>query len=140
MGNPVPEPLEQGPFDACSWQGWLDRQRAQFADIAPGSGIGLVRTADFSAGAGPMLIWRRAEQGMEAVNAAFGGFDPAQADVLLVMDAQAESALQEEGIEGARRLLAQGHLQIYLLSGGDTLDESGLGEFVDSLGLMFPRH
>lgn len=137
----MPASPKNTPFDRKSWQAWLDRHSGQFAGIASGSRIGLVRAGDFATGEGPMLVWEASDTGMNAADAAFKGFeDAAGVEVLLVLDAEAEAVLCREGLDGAPHLMSGGHMRLYVLKAREALEESGLDEFLDGLGLMFPRH
>jgi hypothetical protein len=60
--------------------------------------------------------------------------------VLLVADADSFAMLRGAGLEKLPGLIRQGRLHAFMLKTLDELEAAGLAEFVEDLGLVFPRH
>jgi len=60
--------------------------------------------------------------------------------VLLVADREALTALREDGWSPLQAMIRQGRLHPYMLKTMDELEAAGLAEFVEDLGLVFPKH
>lgn len=121
------------PFLDCAlWQQMPDGELAP----APGGCIGLLRRDDFSARSGRLLLL----QGGEASERAYHGDAGADVAVLLVLSAKAVRTLQAQGFAAVRTLVRRGELHPYMLKTLAQLEEAGLAEFVEDLGLSFPQH
>jgi hypothetical protein len=60
--------------------------------------------------------------------------------LVLVTDSEALGELRAHGAARMRPLVRRGRLQPYVLKTLDELSDAGLADFVDDLGLVFPRH
>ena len=121
-------------FDLARWQRLLDAETE-----VPG-GIGLLRRQDFIAREGTLLLFRDGAPGTRVSLSAYSGEADAEVGVLLVADAEAIRSLQTQGLGAARTLLRQGRLHPYMLKTLAQLEESGLADFVEDLGLAHPKH
>jgi len=102
--------------------------------------IGLLRRDDFAARCGTLLVWCSDSEGRRAVLRKYNGQAGADVAVLLVADADALAALREGGWAPLPGLIRQGRLHPYMLKTLDELETAGLAEFVEDLGLVFPKH
>ena len=121
-------------FDLARWQ------RMLAAETGVPGGIGLLRRQDFIARSGTLLLFRGDASGVRVDLSAYSGEAGAEAGVLLVADAEAVRTLQARGLGAARALLRQGSLHPYMLKTQAQLEESGLADFVEDLGLTHPKH
>ncbi len=121
-------------FDLARWQ------RMLAAETGVPGGIGLLRRQDFVARAGTLLLFRGDASGVRVGLSAYSGEAGAETGVLLVADAEAVRTLQAQGLGAARALLRQGRLHPYMLKMQAQLEESGLADFVEDLGLTHPKH
>ena len=103
-------------------------------------GIGLLRRQDFIAREGTLLLFRDGAPGTRVSLSAYSGEADAEVGVMLVADAEAIRSLQTQGLGAARTLLRQGRLHPYMLKTLAQLEESGLADFVEDLGLAHPKH
>lgn len=102
--------------------------------------VALLRSEDFACGRGTMLLL--AGEGASAAPL-LAPYDPAchaRLGLLLVADEPALAALLEAGAAVLPALVRRGGLRPFVLRPFDELDAAGLAEFVDELGLVFPRH
>lgn len=129
-------PLSDCFLECALWQRMLDRESA----LVGGGCIGLLRREDFSARSGCLLIFQGTPQGMRASMRAYLGEAGGDVAVLLVADAEAMQTLQQQGLAALRRLVRQGRLDPYMLKTMDQLEQAGLADFVEDLGLTFPKH
>ena len=114
----------------------LDREGMPAASAA----IGLLRRDDFTARSGTLLLWRSDSEGCRAVLREYSGRAGEDVAVLLVADRDALMALREDGWAPLPGLIRQGRLHPYMLKTMDELEAAGLAEFVEDLGLVFPKH
>ena len=114
----------------------LDREGMPLSSAA----IGLLRRADFAARRGTLLLWRSESDGCRAVLREYSGAAGEDVAVLLVADGDALTALREGGWASLPGLIRQGRLHPYMLKTMDELEAAGLAEFVEDLGLVFPKH
>ena len=104
--------------------------------LAPGICIGLLRRDDFSARSGRLLVLQ--DSGVS--ERAYCGDAGAEVAVLLVLSAVAVRTLQAQGFVAVRTLVRRGELHPYMLKTLAQIEEAGLAEFVEDLGLSFPQH
>lgn len=102
--------------------------------------IGLLRRDDFTARCGTLLVWRSDSAGCHAVLREYNGRAGEDVAVLLVADADALAVLREDGWAPLPGLIRQGRLHPYMLKTMGELETAGLAEFVEDLGLVFPKH
>jgi len=122
---------DDDPFlDCAGWQAMLTRE----PDPPPDGCIGVLRRADFVARRGTLLVWR--DRGVELRE--FTG--DSEVAVLLVADAEALAALRERGLAAVPALVRQGKLHPYMLKTMAQLEDAGMMDFVEDLGLVFPKH
>jgi hypothetical protein len=141
--------------DLPAWQAMLDRHQGLFADMLPGSRIGILpRSATrllpgrHAAGLaaiefpeGRMLAWETQKEGMRAGYRSCLRFEDAQVDLLLVPDDAALEAilanLEGDALAVMKRLIRQGNMLFFVLKAKHELQEAGYEDFLDSLGLAF---
>ncbi len=134
------ESKENAFLDCAGWQAMLERE-----DIAAASAwIGVLRREDFTSHRGTLLVWRgEGENGATHVSAAlreYAGAAGPDVALLLVVDDDAVNTLRGEGLASMQTLVRQGKLHPYILKTMDQLEDAGLSDFVEDLGLVFPKH
>ncbi|MBK7135128.1 MAG: hypothetical protein IPH73_02505 [Rhodocyclales bacterium] len=128
--------MRDGFFNRAGWQSMLDREGMPMSTAS----IGLLRREDFAARCGTLLLWRRDAEGCRADLREYNGAAGDDVAVLLVADDAALAALREGGLAPLPALVRQGRLHPYMLKTMDELEAAGLVEFVEDLGLVFPKH
>jgi hypothetical protein len=123
-------------LDRTQWQTWLEREQFPVADAY----VGVLGRADFVAQCGRLLVWRAQGDAVQVSLRDYRGQADADVAMLLVLDEDAERALLTHGLETIGRLLRQGRLHAYMLMTLDALEDAGLADFVEDLGLVFPKH
>lgn len=126
--------------DCGAWQAMLDREAADWPPIAADACIGVIRKADHAARQGTLLLWRAAAAGVRAVVRDYGGDPGEDVALLLVADDEALAALRAQGMTAVPSLVRRGGLLPYVLKTLEQLEAAGLAEFVEDLGLVFPKH
>ena len=114
----------------------LDREGMPASSAA----IGLLRREDFTLRSGTLLLWRRDENGCRVLLREYNGRAGDDVAVLMVADEDALAALRADGWAPLPGLIRQGRLHPYMLKTMDELEAAGLAEFVEDLGLVFPKH
>ena len=102
--------------------------------------IGVLRRSEFAARRGTMLIWRCTADGLQAEFRDYQGNPGGDTAVLLVADDEAVQALRARGLAAISSLVRVGRLHPYMLKTMDELEAAGLADFVEDLGLTFPKH
>jgi len=125
-------------LDCTRWQTMLEQLSG--SGFAPGAGIGLLRKEVFAARQGSLVVLRKEVSGMRALVREYSGEPGADVTILLVLDAAALETLQTHGLTCARALVRQGGLQPYILKTMDQLEAAGMDDFIEDLGLTFPKH
>lgn len=111
------------------------------AGLAPCSlAIGLMSRGDHGARSGRMLAWRSAEHGLHTEWRPYQGEPGPDLGVLLVGTEEGLRRLQADGLGVVANLVRTGQLLPYILKSTDELEEAGLMEFIEDLGLVFPKH
>jgi len=141
--------------DLPAWQAMLDRHQALFAEMLPGSRIGILprsatnllpgrRLAGLAAMdllEGRMLAWEAKEEGMRAGVRSCLRFEEAQVDLLLVPDDSALeailAALGGDALAVMKKMIRQGNMLFFVMKAKHELQEAGYEDFLDSLGLAF---
>lgn len=123
-------------LDRMLWRTWLEREQLPPAHAY----VGVVEKADFAARCGRLLVWRANADGVEVALRDYRGTPDADVAMLLVLDETGERSLLASGLEALGRLVRQGRLHAYMLMTLDRLGEVGLADFVEDLGLVFPKH
>lgn len=117
-------------FDVGAWSTML----AGESDPPPDGCLGIVRRDDFSGRRGGLLVLRSGQPEYREFTGA------SQVAILLVADDEAFVMLQQAGLAALRPLVRQGHLHPYMLKTLAEIEDLGLADFVEDLGLVFPRH
>lgn len=128
--------LNDGFLDCTAWRAWLEREALPNAT----AWIGVLRRDEFAAGRGKLLVWRTDDDGVRVAVRDYRGVVEPDVALLLVADSEALGELLAQGAVRIRPLVRRGRLQPYMLKTLDELDEVGLADFVEDLGLVFPRH
>jgi hypothetical protein len=132
------------PVDATAslagWQEWLGTYAAEFEGIMPGARIGLLGRAEMDLGRGNLLVWEAQADGMRADIEADSGLSASRADVLLIAEAAAPGQLRSGRPATARTLVHRGKLRLFMLNGREAIEEAGLSDFLEALGLAHPKH
>ena len=114
----------------------LDREQTPDASAC----IGVLRKNEFAARLGTLLLWCGNAGGMRANLREYQGNAGSDVGVLLVADEDAVQALRTRGLESIPALVRAGKLHPYMLKTLDPLESAGLADFVEDLGLTFPKH
>ncbi|MBK7764837.1 MAG: hypothetical protein IPI44_01285 [Sulfuritalea sp.] len=131
-------------LDAASWQKVL----AALPDIAPrvGSGVGagatvaFVSSEEFVSKSGSVWLWRPGTASRRPESHAYTGSTAQDWGMLLVVSGLALDTLCAEGDTCIGALVRRGEIRPFLLRDAATLEAAGLADFIESLGLAFPRH
>lgn len=129
-------PIDPELYDPACWT----RMLAATAWPPAQASIGVLSRTAFKARRGRLLSWCFPATGPQASVADWDGEAPADMAVLLVADEAMLHALRGEGLALLPRLVRRGEVHAYVLKTRDALEDAGLDEFVDDLGLAFPRH
>lgn len=129
-------PPEFNPFDLTAWQTMLE------ADDLPEATawIGVLMRADFTARHGCLLLWRRDPAGVQVITRAYDGTGTDDVAMLLVVADEAVTQLLAGGLAQMPTLVRGATLHPYMLMTLDGLEEAGLTDFVEDMGLVFPKH
>lgn len=124
-------------FDVRRWQACLGK-----ADSLCGAGlpVALLRSEDFARGCGTMLLLTGDGAAAIPMLTEYDSACHGSLGLLLVADGPAVAALLDEGWTCLPALVRRGALRAFVLRTLDELEAAGLAEFVDDLGLVFPRH
>lgn len=128
--------LEDGFLDCGAWRTWLEREALPNAT----AWVGVLRRDEFAVGRGKLLVWRADAGGVQVALRDYRGAAGADVALLLVADHEALGELLAQGLARLAVLVRRGRVQPYVLKTLDELDAAGLADFVDDLGLVFPRH
>lgn len=127
-------------LDAAGWRKVL----AALPDITPGAGasprVAFVASEDFASRSGSVWVWRPGRADPEPASEAYTGGAAGDWDILLVLGGSALEALCATGSCGIAALVRRGEVRPFLLRDAASLEAAGLADFVESLGLSFPRH
>ena len=123
-------------LDCTAWKEMLDREGLRTANAS----VGVLTKDDFAARHGILLVWRGTDDGTSVSLRAYSGtFDPDLA-ILLVVEPEALHELVAAGLARAPQLARSGRMHPYMLMSLDNLEDAGLSDPVEALGLVFPRH
>ena len=128
--------MENDFLDRAGWQVMLDREQAPDASAC----IGVLRRNEFVARQGTLLLWCGNAGGMQAAYREYQGDAGSDVAVLLVVDDDALQALRARGLMSIPALVRAGRLHPYMLKTLDQLESAGLADFVEDMGLTFPKH
>lgn len=123
-------------LDRAAWQDMLNREQTPDTSGC----VGLLRRSDFASRQGTLLVWCGKAGGMEADFRAYDGSAGSDVDLLLVADDDALQALRTQGLAALRSMVRSGRLHPYMLKTMDELESAGLADFVEDMGLTFPKH
>ena len=139
--------------ELAAWQGMLERHGELFADMQPGSRIGIVsREASGilpgkhpaglqSVAQVPMLAWQVEDGGIAARIERFAGMSSTRVDLSLVADADAMTTMREQlggdMLTAIKRLIRRGSMMFFVFRTKAELQDAGFEDFLDSLGLAF---
>jgi hypothetical protein len=127
---------KDAPFDHAAWQTMLDA-----ADLPEATAwIGVLLRPDFAARKGHLLMWRREAGGVRTVTRAYDGVATDDVAMLLVVADEAVAQLLTGGLGQIPALVRSGTLHPYMLMTLGGLEEAGLADFVEDMGLVFPKH
>jgi hypothetical protein len=123
--------------------GWL-KVLAALPDLVPGVGAGatvaFVSSEDFASKSGSAWLWRPGAASRQPESQPYAGGAAQDWDMLLVASGPALDTLCAEGEACIAALVRRGEIRPFLLRDAASLEALGLGDFVESLGLAFPRH
>ena len=127
-------------LDAASWRKVL----AALPDIAPGVGAGatvaFVTSEDFASKGGSAWLWRPGSPSPQPESQAYSGGSAQDWGMLLVVSASALDRLCAAGDSCIAALVQRGEIRPFVLHAMEDLETAGLADFIESLGLVFPRH
>lgn len=128
--------MDDSFLDCTRWQAMLDREGIPATDAH----IGVLRKDDFASRRGKLLVWRGTKQAVLVSLREYNGEQDADVAMLLVADDDALQSLLAEGLAMIPLLVRRGKLQPYMLKTMNELEVAGLADFVEDLGLIFPKH
>ncbi|MEW6424066.1 MAG: hypothetical protein AB1523_04865 [Bacillota bacterium] len=125
----------------AAWQAALDGEERFFAQIKEGK-IGLVGKQTCATPPGEMLVWEVVLGKARAVPARFRGWQAAGVELLLVLEDNFASELQEalagKSIFAAfKKMIRLGRINLFLLGTRDDLLALGFEDFLEALGVPF---
>lgn len=124
------------PFDLAAWQTMLEA-----ADLPEATAwVGVLGRADFATRHGRLLLWRRDATGVRVSSRAYDGVAGDDVAMLLVVADEAVAQLLADGLTRMAALVRDGALHPYMLMTLDGLEDAGLADFVEDMGLVFPKH
>lgn len=107
---------------------------------AEGAALGFVRQSDFDANSGEMVVWTARRHGFEIVQRRYEGTPTPELSLLMVLGPDALAGLREHGPAALSGLVRRGQIRPFVLQPPDALEAAGLEDFIERLGLAFPRH
>lgn len=145
------------PDAVAHWQSTFDRDAALFAELRPGSRMGLLARSGWHARPGrriaamrevagdagdpPMLAFEATDGRIRVDLRPFRGVERAGVDLLFVAEDRAQADLEAlpcDAVLGAmKRLLREGAVMFYVFRTKAELQDAGYEDFLDSLGLAF---
>lgn len=133
----IGDAADQGGFDG--WHSFLAEAAVHWPRGVAGC-IGLIRRDDYARRGGTITEWRFGAHGAQALSQPYSGELSSAMAVLLVADATAIDTLRNEGLAAIASLVRRGAVLPYILKTMGELEEVGLADFVEDLGLVFPKH
>lgn len=128
--------MENDFYDRAGWQAMLDLEQTTDASAC----IGVLRRNEFVARRGTLLLWSGEISGMQAAFREYHGDAGSDVAVLLVADEDAVQTLRARGLASIPILIRTGRLHPYMLKTLDELEAVGLADFVEDMGLTYPKH
>lgn len=129
--------IEHAWAESGRWQPLLD---ALDCPAGAHGAIGLLRGADYALGSGTLLVWQAVDGAWRAAARDYAGSIDPDLSLLLVADEPALQRLLREGAGCVAPLVSRGGLRPFILRTLDELEAAGLADFVEDLGLVFPKH
>ncbi len=139
--------------ELAPWQSMLERYSELFVEMHQGSRIGIVSREASGILPGkrlegvkttaevPMLAWQVENGGVAARIERFAGMSSTRVDLLLVADADAMAAMQDQlngdMLTAIKRLIRRGSMMFFVFRTKAELQDAGFEDFLDSLGLAF---
>lgn len=123
-------------LDCVRWQAMLEHEGIPAADAH----IGVLGKEDFASRRGKLLLWRGTAQAVLVSLREYNGEPDADVAMLLVADDDALQALLAQGLAMIPLVVRRGKLLPYMLKTMNELEAAGLADFVEDLGLVFPKH
>jgi hypothetical protein len=126
--------------DVAAWQALLDHNDRLFDELEPGASALLLGKAEWDAGVGHALLWRKGEQRMEASLVPWTGITGSAADFIFVAlrDAFARLDDADTGVRLGllREQVREGDMLFFITKNCADLDV-GWDAFLESLGHAF---
>ncbi|MFZ5510983.1 MAG: hypothetical protein ACOZCP_13115 [Pseudomonadota bacterium] len=126
--------------EATVWQDLLQQAAAAWPPVPARLSIGFLGRADHGARRGRLLPWPPAEGGGPSRWRDYRGEAEDDLGLLLVLDEAEAVSLCREGLAFLPTMVRRGKALPYVLRSADELEAAGLMEFVEDLGLVFPKH
>lgn len=127
--------------DTAGWEALLAREYRVFEPMVEGASVGIVARAHADAGAGEMLVWRRAGAGMLVERCAYRGFADCPVGVLFVAGpgtlATLHARLADNALGAMKLQLRAATMLLYVIAPKRQLLDDGYEDFLESLGLAF---
>ncbi|MEW5890478.1 MAG: hypothetical protein AB1768_15875 [Pseudomonadota bacterium] len=126
-------------IEAAEWQDLLQQAAAAWPAVATRLSIGFLGRADHGARRGRLLPWPPTDGG-PARWRDYRGEAQDDLGLLLVLDEAEAVSLCRGGLAFLPTMVRRGKALPYVLRSADELEAAGLMEFVEDLGLVFPKH
>ena len=131
-------------LDAANWRKMLaalsDRVRGGGPGVVTGTAVAFVSSEDYGSKSGSAWLWRPGSASRQPESQAYTGSTAQDWGMLLVVSESALDTLCAEGDSCIAALVRRGEIRPFLLHAIETLETAGLAEFIETLGLAFPRH
>jgi hypothetical protein len=125
--------------EAAEWQDLLLQAAAGWPAVPARLSIGFLGKADHGARRGRLLPWPPVH-GSGPTWRDYRGEAEDDLGLLLVIDEQEAASLYRNGLGCLPMLVRRGKALPYVLRSADELEAAGLMEFIEDLGLVFPKH
>lgn len=120
--------------------GWRDIAARFDSPGAEGAAFGFVLQSDFDANRGEMVVWTARRDGFEIGRQRYESTPAPELSLLMVLGPDALAGLREGGPDALAGLVRKGQVRPFVLQPPEALEAAGLEDFVERLGLAFPRH
>ncbi len=127
-------------LDAAAWQQVLAALPKMASEVGAGTTVAFVGSEDFASKSGSAWLWRPGSASRQPERQAYTGGAAQDWGMLLVLAESALDTLCAAGDSSIATLVRRGEIRPFLLRDAATLEAAGLGDFIESLGLAFPRH
>lgn len=125
-------------LDHAAWQQMLERDGEGLRPT--GVAIGFLQRHEYCARSGTLLVWEMGVQGLRAAFRAYDGTVDSDIGLLFVANATELERLGRDGLTALPLMVRQRRCDQYILKTLKVMEDAGLGDFIEDIGLNFPIH